>query len=546
MAIAVVCIVVIELCWSVGLNTLVSTMKSWLQDQGFSNADSSSVHQIFTLLSFALSFLGGIVAECYIGRYMTILIFSAVYVAGCALTAVAANPGTESIPLFIIGILVLTAPGTGGVKPNIGTFGADQFDPAIEESVRRKEAFFMYLYVCRSVGSVIAFGFLANVATAGLPPYIPKEYGFFCAYIIMASLMAIALLVFTVGTPFYRKESFEKNTKPVLMPAVRRLLGGHRQTLGKVALLGWLLLPTLIILSVLQVFHPSLSLTIVSLLVDLVCIGCLCVAHHDNSWLGEPDSITRCLDVVPKIIVGNVTFNVVYNTMFSLFYSQACQMDTRFGGRQLSGAFFNLGDAFPVIILTPLLERFIVPAAEKLLRREVTSNMKVLTGISVAIASQLTAAGLEYSRRSANVLPIPSNCAPLGPDGHVRMSAMSAFWMVLPYALVGIGEVLVNPVLWHVAYTADPAMKSLMQAFCQFAMGGLPNAISAALTQATKSWTPNNLNDGNLPMVYFVNVVFCIAGCAVYVLVARNSCSKGKEWLSSEDSGEETSDSEMQ
>ena len=105
---------------------------------------------------------------------------------------------------------------------------------------------------------------------------------------------------------------------------------------------------------------------------------------------------------------------------------------------------------------------------------------------------------------------------------------------------------MVNPVLWHVAYTADPAMTSLMHAFCQFAMGGLPNAISAALTQATKSWTPNNLNDGNLPMVYFVNVVFCIAGCAVYVLVARNSCSKGKEWLSSEDSGEETSDSEMQ
>ena len=46
MTLAVVCIVVIELCWSVGLNTLVSTMKSWLQDQGFTNADSSSVHQI--------------------------------------------------------------------------------------------------------------------------------------------------------------------------------------------------------------------------------------------------------------------------------------------------------------------------------------------------------------------------------------------------------------------------------------------------------------------------------------------------------------------
>ena len=108
------------------------------------------------------------------------------------------------------------------------------------------------------------------------------------------------------------------------------------------------------------------------------------------------------------------------------------------------------------------------------------------------------------------------------------------------------GEVLVNPVLWHVAYTADPTTKSVMQAFCQFAMGGLPNAISAALTQATKNWTPNNLNDGNLPMVYVVNVIFCLAGCAVYVLVTRKSGSKGNEWLSSEDSGEETSDSEMQ
>lgn len=542
MAIAVVCIVAIELCWSVGLNTLVSTMKSWLQDQGFSNADSSSVHQIFTLLSFAFCFLGGMLAESYVGRYTTILVFSAIYAVGCGLTAVAASPAIESIPLFMLGILVLTAPGTGGVKPNIGTFGADQFDPTGEESQKRKEAFFMYLYVTMSVGAVIAFGFLANVATAGLPPRIPKEDGFFFAYIIMAVLMALALMLFAAGTPFYRKESFQKNTEPVLMPAMRRLLGGRRTTWGKVALLGWVLLPALIVLSVLQVFYPSRTLTIVSLLADLICIGCLCTAHYNNSWLGEPDSVTRCLDVVPKIIVGNVTFNVLYNTMFSLFYSQACQMDTRLaGGLQLSGAFFNLGDAFAVIIFTPLLERLIVPFAERKLGRKVSSNMKVLTGISVAIASQLTAASLEYSRRSAEVLSVPPNCAPLASDGqHVRMSAMSAFWMVLPYAMVGIGEALVNPVLWHVAYTADPSMKSLMQAFCQFAMGGLPNAISAALTQATKSWTPNNLNNGNLPMVYFVNAAFCLAGCAVYVFVTRSSDSKeGKEWCAAEDSTSE-------
>eukprot|EP00438_Fugacium_kawagutii_P011616 Skav216072 [mRNA] locus=scaffold389:302616:304726:- [translate_table: standard] len=208
-------------------------------------------------------------------------------------------------------------------------------------------------------------------------------------------------------------------------------------------------------------------MTIVSLLVDLLCIGCLCVAHRNNSWLGEPDGVTRCLDVVPMIIVGNVTFNVLYNTMFSLFYSQACQMDTRIGGRgmQLSGAFFNLGSSFAVIIFTPLLERLILPAAEKMLG-PVSSRMKVLFGISLAISSQIVAAGLELQRRNARVLSIPSNCAPLLPDGeHVHMSAMSAFWMFLPYALVGAGEALVNPVLQHVAYSgADPSLRSLMQA----------------------------------------------------------------------------------
>ena len=130
--------------------------------------------------------------------------------------------------------------------------------------------------------------------------------------------MVVALLVYTA-----------KNTVPVVWPAVQCLLGGRHTTCGKVALMGWAFLPTLIILFVLQ------------------------VSHQNNSWLGEPHSVTRCLDGVPTVIVGNVTFNVLYNTMFSLFYSQA-----------ISG----LPDG-------PLLERLLVPAAEKRFGWQVTSNM---------------------------------------------------------------------------------------------------------------------------------------------------------------------------
>ena len=42
--------------------------------------------------------------------------------------------------------------------------------------------FYSYPAKCsplRSVGAVVAFGCLSNVATAGLPPRIPKEDGFY-------------------------------------------------------------------------------------------------------------------------------------------------------------------------------------------------------------------------------------------------------------------------------------------------------------------------------------------------------------------------------
>merc|ERR1712217_739624 len=133
--------------------------------------------------------------------------------------------------------------------------------------------------------------------------------------------------------------------------------------------------------------------------------------------------------------------------------------------------------------------------------------MKVYMGIAVAIGAQLVAALIEHLRKNAEVLDVPSKCAPLGADGkHVSMSSMSVFWMAIPYAMIGIGEVLVNPVLQHCAYNGAPdSMRSMLQAFNLFAMGGMPNAISAGLSMATKKFTPNNLNNGDLVNVYYIN-----------------------------------------
>jgi MFS family permease len=152
---------------------------------------------------------------------------------------------------------------------------------------------------------------------------------------------------------------------------------------------------------------------------------------------------------------------------------------------------------------------------EKKTGRKVTLGTKIYAGIFFAIASQLTAAMFEYARMDAEVLPIPSSCAPIGEDGeHVHMSGFSSFWMAIPYTLIGIGEVLVNPVLQHYCYEEAPeSMRSMLQALNVFAMGGLSNAVSAALSMATANWTPNDLNDGNLQAVYFLNIAIAVVGC---------------------------------
>merc|ERR1711988_100469 len=104
----------------------------------------------------------------------------------------------------------------------------------------------------------------------------------------------------------------------------------------------------------------GMPMTVASLVLDINCMACLCWAHRDNTWLGA-DDVTRCLDCVPVLLVGNVAFNVLYMTMASVFYAEACQMDTRLGSgpdaMQLNGACLQLADSFTIITFTPLIER---------------------------------------------------------------------------------------------------------------------------------------------------------------------------------------------
>jgi len=210
-------------------------------------------------------------------------------------------------------------------------------------------------------------------------------------------------------------------------------------------------------------------------------------------------------------------------------------------GFQYNGDFFRLANPVAIVVVTPLLDRVAYPAFARLTGREVSMGFKVITGFSFAIGAQLVAAAIEYKRRSDPVLDIPSNCAPYmeGTQEHVHMSATNSFYMLAPYAMVGIGEILVNPVLQHLAYEGAPLeMKPLLQAFNLFAMGALPNAVASCISQALKAQVPNDLNQGNLPVVYFINSAIGLAGIFCFFAVLRYAPERLKASQSAKDQRE--------
>jgi peptide/histidine transporter 3/4 len=85
--------------------------------------------------------LGGYVADSFLGRAPTILIFSCIYLAGLAMIVAGSAPTVISEALVFTSIYTI-ALGTGGIKPNVSTLGADQFDDKYPRDREEKLSFF--------------------------------------------------------------------------------------------------------------------------------------------------------------------------------------------------------------------------------------------------------------------------------------------------------------------------------------------------------------------------------------------------------------------
>lgn len=370
----IVGILLVELCERLTYYTLAGTQKVYLQNQlKKTPSTSAALNSVFSMLCYFWCIPGGLLADS-IGRYKTIIAAGSVYAIGTLCVGVAVIHELQASLgwLFMVGCLVLIAMGTGGIKPNIANFGADQIGDRSERQRECQKTFFSLFYLSINIGVLIAFGFFTNTTTGGLSGVVSPAEGYTFAYGSGAGCMCLAVVIFISFT-----RSYTMLPGNGLAP-VKRLIryqtysvcngGGWRAAMSAA---GFLCLPLFYIVtlsdallsssaeaSTHEVFHDPCAVSadphaiprllhggsggkglLSNIALALGSIACvfLVVANVNCSWvqdIGEKVSFgakdaKQFFAAIPMIVVVNLSFNLCYNSMNNAFPSQACQMDLR-------------------------------------------------------------------------------------------------------------------------------------------------------------------------------------------------------------------------
>ncbi|CAO2825565.1 unnamed protein product [Amaranthus hypochondriacus] len=155
--------------------------------------------------------LCGFVADAFTGRYVMILFSAIVYLLGlgtftmsqyipslkpCITTTTTSCKSISNIHKIVFYIAAyLVAIATGGYRPCLEAFGADQFDDNHPKERRQKLSFFNWWNVALCGG--LFFGVTIIV-------YVQDSISWGIAFLILTIIMGITFLLFILGTPIYR------------------------------------------------------------------------------------------------------------------------------------------------------------------------------------------------------------------------------------------------------------------------------------------------------------------------------------------------------
>ncbi|CAN1303812.1 Protein NRT1/ PTR FAMILY 8.1 [Linum perenne] len=501
-----------------------TNLVNFLQERlNMGNAKASTTVTNWSGTCYATPLIGAFLADAYLGRFKTIAIFVIVYICGMTLlTMSSAVPGlrpscngdschaTSSQTAVCFVALYLIALGTGGIKPCVSSFGADQFDENDESEKKKKSSFFNWFYFSINVGALVASSVLV---------WIQMNVGWDWGFGIPAVAMAIAIVFFFAGSKLYRLQkpggspltrifqvivaSFRKVN--VKVPADKSLL--YEVSDSEISIQGSRRLE--------HTDEFKYKSTITHFSVE--------TRNEEAKGLSNPwrlctvtqvEELKSIIRLLP-VWASGIIFSTVYSQMSTMFVLQGNTMDQHIGPNfKIPSASLSLFDTLSVLFWAPVYDCLIVPAARNYTGQEhgFTTLQRQGIGLVISTLAMVVAGILEVARLQMETIP------------------MSIFWQVPQYFLVGCAEVFTVIGQLEFFYDQAPdAMRSLGSALAltTVALGNyLSTLLVMVVTKVTTKdgklgWIPDNLNRGHLDYFYWLLAILSLVNFFVYLWIAK-------------------------
>ncbi|AQK61883.1 protein NRT1/ PTR FAMILY 5.6 [Zea mays] len=462
--------------------------------------------------------LGGFLADGYLGRFSTVVVSTAVYLLGLTVLAtaqLAPGLGPDRSPrlheaLFFAGIYLVSA-GTGGHKPALESFGADQFDEAHAAERVRKMSFFNW-WNCALCSGVL-LGVTAVV-------YAQDRAGWGAATVALAAVMAASLAVFLAGRRYYRYRVPEGSPLTPLLQVLVAAFRNRRLPLPDDDA------------ELYEVRRPQsgkrrlLCHTYQLRFLDKAAIVVEPGAGEDacGPWrlatVTQVEETKLVLAMVP-IWVCTLPFGMAVAQVSTFFIKQSSVMDRRLGPHfePPPASVFALS-AVAMIGTVAAYDKALVPYLRRATggERGISILGRVGIGMAFAIAGLGVAAAVERRR--------------LLSAGAARPST-SVLWLVPQFALMGVADGFALVGLQEYFYEQVPdGMRSLGIGLYLSVIGAGSFLSSLVITAADRAssrggragWFAKDLNRSRLDLFYWLLACISAVNLAFYALVATK-CS---------------------
>ncbi|CAN4112955.1 unnamed protein product [Withania somnifera] len=510
-----------------GMSTnLVVYFKTQLNQQ---SATASKNQSNWSGTCYVMPLLGAFLADSYLGRYWTIAIFSIIYVCGMTLLTVSASvPGlrptcygkechsTDGQTAVFFVALYLVALGTGGIKPCVSSYGADQFDDADPVERNYKNSFFNWFYFSINIGALVA---------SSLIVWIQQDIGWGWGFGVPAVAMAFAVVSFFSGSRLYRYQkpggspftricqvfvaSFRKYH--VTLPAEKSLLFETAEP-GSAIKGSRKLAHT----NKLRFFDKAAVKTEWDENSGSVSNWRLCTVT-------QVEELKSVINLLPIWATG-IIFSTVYNQMSNSFVLQAMYMDTHLGKYKIPEASLSVFDTIAVILWVPVYDRMLIPFVRKFTghKNGLSQLQRMGTGLVISAFAMVSAAIVEVVRLGIvkrhnyydNTNDIP----------------MSVFWQIPQYMIIGCAEVFTFIGQLEFFYDQAPdSMRSLCSALSltTTALGSYLSSLLVTIVtdistrNGKMGWIPNNPNHGKFHYYFLLLAVLSVLNFFVFLVVAK-------------------------